>query len=240
MQLTGLQHLCLHKVELWDPHKPYYGVVLTLPDACWGSLRHLTHLQVTCRQQFMSRDALQHLTLLSKLQHLNLGCKGSPGQLSSCLSWLLPLTSLTALGLQSAGRLSIPAPGFVALPNLQCLTLIDCSAKPEVLAGITGLQHLLLSRFGLDNGFVVLEDGFGQGAENVGTLLSRNRQDAFYAWLQLQPLTSLSIQYCSQLCTSAARTPATIEATSRGCQQQGAPQSQPARPCESSPAAHLG
>lgn len=142
-------------VELQGPEDPEE---LTLPDACWSSLQHLTHLQVTCKQQLISEQVLHDFSVLSNLQHLHLGCEGCPRQLPSCLCWLLPLTSLTALGLESALELRIPAPGFAALPHLQCLTLISCSAKPEVLVGITGLQRLSLVRYSVRIEFHIFED----------------------------------------------------------------------------------
>ena len=151
-----------------------------------SSLQQLTYLCVTdCSECLFNPAELKHLTALTGLRHLGLGDSRESGRLpplAGPLDWLLPLTQLTALEL-TQHKCSIPAPGFQALPKLQRLCLSRSRIDPAALAAVSGLQHLRL--YDCD--------------------LPPRRRSQFFSWLQLQPLTHLSIQYCKGLDIRDAR-----------------------------------
>jgi len=110
-------------------------------------------VQLTCLKlqydQVQSDAALQHLSALSVLQHLELNLEGETQQkpTAAALTGLQQLPQLTALKLCKApwaiNLQSMPA--FTVLTALRALQLLgSTSVDPAVLATISQLQHLEL------------------------------------------------------------------------------------------------
>ena len=139
-------------------------------------LQQLTYLCVTDCSECIFTPAAMHLTALTGLLHFGLN---ELPPLAGPLDWLLPLTQLTALEL-TRQQGSIP-PVFAALPKLRRLCLSWSRIDPAALAAVSGLQHLQLYSCDLD----CASDGEQQQRSQA--------EGAFLGWLQLQPLTHLSI-----------------------------------------------
>jgi hypothetical protein len=188
MQLSGLRHLHMHRVG----DAPV--AASTGGDVVLSSLQQLTYLNITeCSDCPISPAVLKHLTALTGLQHL--GVEDSHRQYSGqalpgLKDWLFPLTQLTALELtyhNTDHNCSIPAPGFAALPKLRRLCLSWSSIDPAALTAVRGLQHVRLykCRFHCDPRFNWKQQQQQQQRSQA--------QAAFFSWLQLQPLTHLSM-----------------------------------------------
>jgi hypothetical protein len=222
MQLTGLRHLRLRNIGVVCGK---YRSDVFVPETYLGSLTRLIHLDITSGGLLPPKTplALQQLGTLSTLKHLKLDVSASES--SGSLAWLMGLTQLTDLTLAGFHRCSIPTPGFAALPKLRHLSLRNCSADPAVFAAATGLQHLGFENYGLavaagvdDNSELGdVMDGSDDDTDSVLDTddeaatelrnaqvqqLRQSRQAAFFEWLQLQPLTSLSVRASKGLCSS--------------------------------------
>jgi len=122
------------------------GIFLDLPNSLLSHLVQMTSLQLGSAQ-VQSDAALQHVTALSALQHLDLALRGCGLQIptAAVLTGLQHLKHVTALKLRAAmwpiDLHSMPA--LTALTALRVLSLSGCvSVDPAVLAGICQLQEL--------------------------------------------------------------------------------------------------
>jgi len=147
--LSSLQHLGL--AVLGPKHAATVSefIVLDLPSSLLSQLVQLTYLQLgICQVQ--SDAALQHLSALSALQHLDLGeglGLGLQRPTAAALTGLQYLQQLTALRLLAApwaiNLHSMPA--ITVLTALRELLLLGSpSVDPAVLAGFSQLQELEL------------------------------------------------------------------------------------------------
>jgi len=143
--LSSLQHLGLGAVRVT-------GAFLEFPSSLLTQLVQLTYLQLVERHEGLTA-ALQHLSTVSGLQHLELlGWAAAPG-IEYQPSTPAALTGLQHLKHQTALRLHrVPwaidlhsMPAVTSLPALRVLQLQDItSVDPAVLAGVSQLQELEL------------------------------------------------------------------------------------------------
>jgi len=148
--LTSLQHLGLSSVSGGRSATKPYGTVIELPSSLLCRLP-LTYLQLGYLE-VQSDAALQHLSALTALQHLDLGLWGHGPQ---------PLTAAALTGMQHLQHLTAfefspfsdpwvidlhSMPALTALTALRVLRLLrSTSIDPAVLAGFRQLQQLELT-----------------------------------------------------------------------------------------------
>jgi len=145
--LSSLQHLNLGRVFARGSATSVTGALLEIPSSLLSQLVQLTYLKLgLCQVQ--SDAALQHLSALSALQHLDLNLR--------MRSWgLQPLTAAVLTGLQHLQQLTalhlwaVPwainlhsLPAVTMLTALRVLQLQSTSVNPAVLAGFSQLQWL--------------------------------------------------------------------------------------------------
>jgi hypothetical protein len=161
--LPKLQHLALQAVKMHSPDTHTGGrPLLRLPGAALQALTALTALRVSSGPS-LAQDALQHLSCLTKLQHLVLH-----NALSS------PLNPSTA-------------PGFSVLTALTTCSLYEGSVDPSVLLSCTRLVELRLRHLNQHNGAVASGARLLQLLSALPSLQYLEVANSRFSWPQEDP-----------------------------------------------------
>lgn len=157
--LPELQHLALQGVKMHSPDTPTGSRPLRLPGAALQALTGLTGLCISSGP-FLAHGALQHLSCLTKLQHL---------ALHNALS--TPLSPASA-------------PGFSALTALTSCSLYGGSVDPTVLLSCTNLLQLRLRHLNQNNGAVADGATLLQLLSTLPSLQHLEVADSCFSWPQ--------------------------------------------------------
>lgn len=157
--LPELQHLALQGVKMHSPDTPTGSRPLRLPGAALQALTGLRVLRVSSGP-FLAQDALQHLSCLTKLQHL---------VLHDALS--TPLSPASA-------------PGFSALTALTSCSLYGVSVDPTVLLSCTHLLQLRLRHLNQHNSAVANGAMLLQLLSTLPSLLHLEVANSRFSWPQ--------------------------------------------------------
>jgi len=131
--LSSLQHLGLGALQLKGSVTSSGGTVLEFPSSLLSQLVQLTHLQL--KSGLVQSDAaLQHLSALSALQHLdlNLYCLGQHRLSAAALTGLQHLQHLTALHLWWTVPWAIDLHSMPAFSALTALRVLSCRTAPQL------------------------------------------------------------------------------------------------------------